>query len=115
MAAESNFVPLTSHYDNGANLNQGARKGTAGSRNGEILVDFVRRFRSGRFDAAGAADTVITFNAPFPDENFTVSIIGNGVSLPFLKAKPTTGAGFTITTAGAGPVHWTAIWDGPSA
>ena len=114
MAVESNHVPLISHFDNGANLNQGARKGMEGTRNGEILAEFTQRFRSGRFTATGAGDTVVAFTEPFVDANFTVSVTGSAVSAPVLKTAPTAGTGFTITAAGAGPVHWTAIYDGPA-
>lgn len=114
MATESNHVVALDHFEGGANLQRGGEKSLANKRSGQSLARILRRERRGRFVASGAGDTVITFDDAFEDENFTVQVTGDAVSLPVLKADPTDGTGFTITAAGAGPVHWTAVHDGPT-
>ena len=114
MAVESNHVVAVDHFEGGSNLQRGGEKSLANKRSGQSLSSVLRRRRSGRFTAAGIGDTVITFADTFVDENFTVTVTGDAVSLPVLKAAPTAGTGFTITAAGAGPVHWSAEHDGPT-
>jgi hypothetical protein len=114
MASESNHVVALDHFEGGANLQRGGEKALADRRSGQSLARILRRERHGRFTAAGAGDTAIVFDVPFDDENFTVLVTGDATSLPVLKADPTVGTGFTITAAGAGPVHWLAVYDGPT-
>jgi len=111
---ETGHVVALDHFSGGSNLQRGGEGSLDTKRSGQSLAALFRRRRTGRFTAAGAGDTIIEFAVPFPDENFTVSVTGDAVSAPVLKAAPTDGLGFTITAAGAGPVHWTAEHDGPT-
>lgn len=115
MAQESNHVVSVDHFEGGSNLQRGGDKSIASAQSGQSLANVLRRVRSGRYVAAAGGDTVITFAIAFDDENFSVSVTGDGTSAPILKEAPTAGTGFTITDAGAGPVHWIAIHDGPSS
>lgn len=98
------------HFDGGQNLNRGQRDGVNGSDT--ILEEFLSKFKAGRETAAGAEDIVVTFATPFVTDNVSVTVTGDGVSLPTQKTGTLPDkAGFTITAAGAGPCHWTAIED----
>lgn len=111
MAAESNHIPGFDHFEGGANVEQGSKRSDA--KSGTTLADFLRRHRQGRFAASGAGDTTVTFTTPFPDANYTISLAGLGLAVPIIKAASTpANTGFIITAAGAGDVHWTAVWDG---
>lgn len=112
---ETGHVVGLDHFDGGTNLQTGGEKSLSNKRSGQSLARILRRKRSGRFTAAGAGDVTVTFDVPFDDANFTVSITGTAVSVPVLKAAPTVGTGFVITCAGAGAVHWTAEHDGPTS
>ena len=114
MASESGHVIGLDHFEGQANLTRGSNKAPSNKRSGQTLAQLLRLKRHGRYTAGGAGDTVITFDVPFDDENFTVQVTGDATSAPVLKAAPTDGTGFTITAAGAGPVHWVAEHDGPT-
>lgn len=116
MAVESNHVVALDHFDGGSNLTVGTAKSLSSARSGQTLAQLLRKVRSGRFTAAGAGDTVVTFDVPLASANVTVVLTGDGTSLPVLKTGVApTAAGFTVTAAGAGPVHWMAFEDGPTS
>jgi hypothetical protein len=117
MAAESNHVPKATHFDNGANLNKGARNGESGTQNGTTLAEMLRRLRSGVYTASGAGDEVITFSDEFETDNVTVMLASDTVAaVPILKNGTTaTKSGFTVTVAAACEVHWMAIDRGPTS
>ena len=114
MASETGHVIAIDHFEGQANLTKGSSKSLSNKRSGQTLAQILRLRRKGRYTAGGIGDEVITFDEPFEDENFTVSVTGDATSAPVLKAAPTAGTGFTITAAGAGPVHWIAEHDGPA-
>jgi len=114
MASETGHVIALDHFEGQANLTKGSNKAPSDTRSGQTLAQILRLRRSGRYTASGAGDETITFDVPFDDENFTVSVTGDATSAPVLKQAPTDGTGFIITAAGAGPVHWFAEHDGPT-
>lgn len=112
MAAESNNVFELGHFDNGRNLNDGARSSIGAS--GETLSEFCRRFRHGRF-VGSAGDTAVTFDVPFDDANYTIAFAGESTAAPVIKDGTTpTATGFVVTCSAIKDVHWIAIHDGRS-
>lgn len=100
----------TGHFDGGQNLTRGHRDGTHGSDT--TLEEFLGKFKAGREVASGAGDVVVAFTTPFATDNVTVTVSGDGVSAPTLKTGVVPDKnGFTVTAAGAGPVHWNAVED----
>jgi hypothetical protein len=117
MAVESNHVPSEDHFDNGANLNKGSRKGKSGTQNGATLAEMMRRSRSGTLTAAGAGDEVVTFDEAFETDNVTVMLTSDTVAgVPIIKNGTTpVKTGFTATVAAACELHWIAIDRGPTS
>jgi hypothetical protein len=116
VATESNHVVGLDHFEGGANLQRGTRKSLSTKRSGQTLAQMMRKMRTGRFTAGGAGDTVIAFDTPLDSDNVTVSITGDSTSVPVIKTGVAPDKdGFTITAAGAGPVHWMAFEDGPTS
>lgn len=114
--AENFHVLPEDHFDAQAGTTEGHRKGLALTQDGVGIAQWMRRFKSGRETASGAGDIAVTFNAEFPDDNVTVHITGDGVSVPTQKTGTLPSkTGFTITAAGAGPCDWLAIWAGPQS
>lgn len=117
MAAESNHVPSEDHFDNGANMNKGSRKGKSGTQNGATLADILRRSRSGTLTAAGAGDEAVAFAEEMETDNVTVMLTSDTVAaVPIIKNGTTPDkTGFTATVAAACELHWLAIDRGPTA
>lgn len=108
-----NTVP-DDHFEGESNITKGQRKGPEGSRAGEILVDWMKRFKGGRetFGAGGNVD--IVFAEPFDSDDYEV-VFGSTTTtaLPIYANKVETG--FRITVAAAGDVDWMAIHNGQSS
>ncbi len=97
-----------------ANLTKGQRKGPESSRAGETLVDWTKRFKSGRetFGAGGNVD--IVFDEAFPSASYQI-VFGQTTAavLPIYANQVLTG--FRITAAAAGVVDWLCIFNGPTS
>lgn len=114
---ESNHVPDKNHFRAGQNMNLGSPKGLEGTRSGQQIVDFLRRFRSGRLTAAGAGDEAVAFTEEMDTDNVTVILTSDTVlAVPIIKNGTTPDkTGFTATVAAACELHWFAFDDGPTS
>jgi len=116
-SAESNHVPNEDHFEGGANLNKGARKGLENKQAGRILSQFMRAFRTGILTASGAGDEVVTFSKALDTDNVAVMLTSDTVlAVPIIKNGTTpTKTGFTATVAAACELHWMAFDMGPTS
>jgi hypothetical protein len=98
-------VPAMDHFEGQANITKGARKG-----NDEILVEHLRKFRSGSVTAAGAGTESVVIDPAFEDTNYVIMLATDTVAAAPIWANKATG-GFDIVVAAAGVVDWVAIHD----
>jgi hypothetical protein len=99
-------VPDADHFEGGANLTRGADQ----SAGDEKLADYLRKIRTGQTTHGGATTETLTFNEPFDDANYTVSVASDtAAAVPIWANK--TASSVDITTAAAGVVDVTAIHD----
>jgi len=112
MAETFEAVP-TNHFDANGNLDSGSRQGRAGTKSGETLVEWTKRFKSGRETFSGVANVDIVFKEAFPSAQYSI-LFGKSTATvnPIYVNKVATG--FRITSAAAGIVDWLCVYDGPT-
>ena len=97
-----------------SNLNCGQRKGSQNSRAGETLVDWMKRFKSGRETFTGGGNVDIVFAVPFPSTSYQILFGGSATATTPIYANQVA-TGFRITAAAAGVVDWICIYNGPTS
>lgn len=91
-------VPDVDHFEAGANLTRGASQ----SFGDERLADYLRKFRTGSVTATGIGTETLTFNVPFDDIDYTVSLAPDTAGMdPTYANKTMTSVDVTVTAAGS--------------
>jgi len=98
-------VPIKDHFEGQANITKGNKRGT-----NALLVDYLRKFRSGSVTASGAGTEAVVFDEPYDDANYEVAFSTDTLATTPEYANKTA-AGFDIVVAAAGSVGFIALHD----